>query len=218
MTQVQSNYPRLTTEQWARSFGISTVPTPPTVAGFDEPYGFTAREIATRAIVLQGVVAVACGVYPAPVVNWLTEQNLWDSTTPIERDLFADPHEIDGAKRNWLCWHQEAEWALLWVIEKVEVLDLPTRACDTRRLVDDIIPKLGSDVEPFLASARLRSPGVLLAEVDRHYNLWCRYIQCRKSGPRAIPSDLMIDVLYHREYAFEWLDGIEAWDDVQCDA
>jgi len=91
----------------------------------------------------------------------------------------------------------EAEWALLWVIGKVEALGLPIRQCDTRRLVDEIIPALGSDIEPFLATAVLRSPGVLLAEDDRVYDLWCRWHAARRIGD-PLPEDLDEAVLYQR--------------------
>jgi hypothetical protein len=104
------------------------------------------------------------------------------------------------------------------VVGKIEALGLPTQQCDTRRLVDEIIPTLGSDIEPFLALAELRAPGIHLAEHDRHYNLWCRYLQTQRDGSHLLPSDLAFSVLYERRYVFEWLHGIETWDDVQCDA
>jgi hypothetical protein len=56
------------------------------------------------------------------------------------------------------------------------------------------------------------------SEDDRHYDLWCRYFQTRRARPDALPRDLKVDVLYQRRYVFEWLDGVDAWDDVQCDA
>ncbi|HZY86280.1 MAG TPA: DUF4272 domain-containing protein [Gemmataceae bacterium] len=207
-----------TTEEWARSHGISTAPTPPAVKGYDEPCPFTARQIATRAVILQGVVAVASEVDPEPVVEWYQEEGVWDQVSPAEQRFLLDPDSVDRNAWNDLRWRQEAEWALLWVVGKVDALGLPTRQCDTRRLVNEIIPALGSDVEPFLASAELRPPGVLLAEDDRHYNLWCRYFQTRRAATHLLPSDLEFSVLYQREYAFEWLHGIEAWDDVECDA
>jgi hypothetical protein len=208
----------VTAEQWARSFGISTAPTPPAVADYEEACPFTAREVATRAVVLQGVVAAACEVDPQPIVEWYTEQGIWDAVSPKERAFLLDPAAASPDETLRFRWRQEAEWALLWVVGKVEHLALPTRECDTRRLVDEIIPPLGSDIEPFLAAATLRAPGELLAEDDRHYNLWCQYFQTRRERPEALPSDLNVEVLYQRQYAFEWLHGIEAWDDVQCDA
>jgi hypothetical protein len=207
-----------TTEQWAESLGISTAPTPPCVEGCDEPCAFTARQIATRAVILQGVVAVASGVDPEPVVQWFRDVGVWSDVSPNEQALLVDPASVKQQAINGFRWRQEAEWALLWVVGRVEALGLPTRQCDTRRLVDEIIPVLGSDIEPFLASAELRPPGVLLAEDDRHYDLWCNYFQTRRQGTHLLPSDLQFSVLYQREYAFEWLHGSEAWDDVQCDA
>jgi hypothetical protein len=197
---------------------ISTAPTPPAVEGYNEPCAFTARQIATRALILQGVVAVACEVDSEPVVEWYRQQAVWDQVSPNEREFLLHPASLSRDKWNRLRWHQEAEWALLWAVGKIEALGLPTRQCDTRRMVDEIIPALGSDIEPFLESAELRPPGELLAEDDRHYDLWCSYFQTRRAGSHLLPDDLEHSVLYERQYAFEWLHGIEAWDDVQCDA
>jgi hypothetical protein len=52
---------------------------------------------------------------------------------------------------------------------------------------------------------------------DQPFPMWCRYIECRRRGPQAVPSDLLVGVLYQREYVFEWLDGNAGWDQVQCD-
>lgn len=207
-----------TTEQWAKSFGISALPTLPAIADYDEPCPFSAREIATRVITLHGVVAVACEVDPEPIVEWFKGRGVWDAVSPKEQTFLLNPDATASDDVLSFRWRQEAEWALLWVIGKVDDLGLPVRQCDTRRLVDDIIPELGSDIEPFLASATLRPPGELLAETDRHYDLWCRYFQTRREHPESLPADLNVQVLYQREYAFEWLQGIEVWDDVQCNA
>jgi hypothetical protein len=206
-----------TTAAWARSLGISTDPTPPIIDGYAEPCRFTARQIATRALVLQGVVAVAAGVDPEPVLEWFREQDLWEAISPRERAFLLDPGSVDESARNGLGWRQEAEWALLWVVGKVEALGLPTRQCDTRRLVDEIVPALGSDTEAFLSCAETRPPGLLLAEDDRHYDLWCAHARARRESER-LPGDLQLAVLYQRRYAFEWLCGPEPWDDTPCDA
>ena len=171
-----------------------------------------------RAIVLHCVVAVASGVDASPVVAWLQEQQLWEDTSPRERSFLLAPKSLDQKTRSNVRWHQEAQWTLLWVISKVESLGLPTRQCDTGRLADEIMPALGSNVEPFLATARLQPPGLLLAEEDRHYNLWCQYFQTRRLGDHFGPRDLEYYVLYERQYAFEWLGGHDPWDQVQCDA
>jgi Domain of unknown function (DUF4272) len=206
----------LTTKEWAQEYGISVEDTPPTVDGYSEPCPRSAREIAARVLILHAVVAVAFEVDPEPVVEWLHEQRVWDRVSPCEEAFLLCP-DVTDEERNRFRGHQEAEWALLWAIGKVEAIGLPTRGCDTRRMVDEIIPALGSDIEGFLDSAELRPAGVLLAEDDRTYNLWCYANSAFREG-EPLPSDLKWWVLYQRRYAFEWLDGQEDWDDVTCDS
>jgi hypothetical protein len=160
----------LATAHWARSLDISVEATAPAVEGYAKRCPRSARHIAVRAVILQGVVAVACEVDPESVVGWFHGQRIWRYVTPEERAFLKKP-SASAARRNEFGWHQEAEWALLWVVGKVESLGLPTRCCDTRRLCREIMPPLGSDIREFLASAELRPPGLPLAEDDRTYNL-----------------------------------------------
>ena len=205
-----------TTRAWAKSHGISVALTPPAIKGYSRKYPRTSRAIAVRAIVLQGVVAVAFDVNPDPVIDWFHKQRIWRAVTSDEK-AFLQNRSPSKEERSNFAWHQEAGWTLLWVIGKVDWLGLPIGCCDTRRLVDEIIPPLGSNIEEFVASADLRPPGVLLAEDDRMYNLWCYAQGARRKG-KPLPKDLNMAVLYERRYAFEWLDGMEDWDEVTCDA
>lgn len=205
------------TEEWARTLGISTAAVPPAVDGYDEPCPFTARQVAIRAVILQGVVSVAADVDPGPVIEWFQDQDIWGHASPQERAFFETPYDTDQGQLRRFSWQAEAEWALLWVVGKVEALRLPTCQCDSRRLVDEIIPALGSKIEPFLSSAVLRPSGLLLAEDDRHYNLWCRLNSTIRRG-ESQPDDLIHGVLWQRVCAFEWLHGITMWDEVRGDA
>jgi hypothetical protein len=189
----------LSTEDWAKSFGISVAANPPPVEASSKPCERSAREIAIRTLILQGVVAVASEVQPEAIVRWFMDQDIWGCTTPEEQALLQNP-SLTEEQREKFAWHQEAEWALLWVLGKVEGLGLPTQTCDTRQLCDEIIPPLGSDITPFLASAALRPPGLLLAEDDRTYDLWCRALAARRKG-EPLPDDLNWGVLYARRYA-----------------
>jgi hypothetical protein len=206
----------LSTEAWARSLDIATELLPPAIEGYNKRWPRSARQVAVRTIILQGVVSVAAGVDPGPVVEWFRKQRLWRSVTPEERAFLTAtaPAEEDCRR---LGWHAEAEWALLWAIGKVEALGLPTHLCDSRRICREIMPALGSDVTGFIASAQMRPPGLLLAEDDRTYDLWC-YAQGARRKCKPLPDDLDLSVLYERRYAFEWLDGADKWDNVTCDA
>lgn len=205
-----------TTRDWARSFEIPVEPNPPIVEGYSKRFPRSARQIALRTLILQGVVAVAAQVDPKPIIEWFHEQRLWRSVTADE-NAFLQNNSPTQEQRNKFAWHQEAEWTLLWVIGKVEALGLPTRACDSRRLCDEIMPPLGSDITKFVASAQLRPPGLLLAEDHRTYNLWCFATRANLKG-QPLPEDLDLMVLSERRYAFEWLDGMQEWDHVTCDS
>jgi hypothetical protein len=204
-----------TTEMWAKSLGISVDDVPPPIPDYAEPCPRSARDIAVRTVVLQGVVAVAEQVNPQQIIEWFEDEGIWQDVTPREQ-AFLKARSRSDDQCNRFGWHQEAQWTLLWVIGKVESLGLPTRQCDTQRLVDEIIPPLWSELDGFVASSKVREPGALLAEDDRTYNMWCYAQKARRKG--ELPSDLNWNVLYERRYAFEWLDGMQDWDDVSCDA
>lgn len=200
----------ISTVEWAATLDITVED------ACDYLLGRNAREIAIRAVILHGVIAVAYQVDSEPVIEWFHQQEIWDAVTPKEKDfLLLQTRATEECNRYRA--HQEAEWTLLWVIGKIEKLGLPTHYCDTRRLVDEIIPPLGSNIEPFIGSARLQYPKVLFAEDNRTYNMWRYYWQDRREN-KLLPYDLNITVLYERRYAFEWLDNIDEWDDVICDS
>ncbi|MFN0055377.1 MAG: DUF4272 domain-containing protein [Planctomycetales bacterium] len=204
------------TKAWAESLGIETTRDLAPIVDCDEPYARTASQVAIRAVILHGVVAAAYKVEARPIVEWLRNQRIWDSVTPLERDFLAGKDRSDA-----VCiprqWKQEAVWTLLWMIGKVESLGLPTHNCDTARLVDEIIPPLGDDLEPFITQSRLRAHGELVAEDLRTYNLWC-YARAAMRRNEPLPTDLNLAVLRERRYAFEWMDGFQEWDHVTCDA
>ena len=203
------------TSEWVQVNGISAARTPPPVADYDKPCARTLQEIVARTIVLQGVVAVAAEVDPAPIIEWFHQQQIWDAVTAEEKAFLGSRSPTEN-ERHRFGWHKEAEWTLLWVIGKVDALGLPTSECDMTRLVDEIIPPLGSQIDEFLSSCQIRPPGVLLAEDDRTYNMWSYAQRARRHG--KLPEDLNWGVLFERRYAFEWLDGNEDWDKVTCDA
>lgn len=204
-----------TTKTWAESLEIESGDYLAPVADYSKPYAHRAIEVATRAIILQGVVAAAYEVAAGPIINWFQEQAIWDKVTPREQAFLLSATRTNSEQLEYR-WKQEAEWTLLWMIGKVECLGLPTHCCDTRHLVDKVIPALGDSTHDFIGQAELRVPGALLAEDERTYNLWC-YAFAARRRKEELPNDLNLGVLRERRYAFEWMDGIQNWDEVTCD-
>jgi hypothetical protein len=100
----------MTTEEWAQTLAVSVEDTAPAIENYTEPCPRSAREIATRVVILQGVIAVAYEVDAEPVIEWLREQGVWDQVSPREQ-AFLLGSEVTDEQRNHLRWHQEAEWA-----------------------------------------------------------------------------------------------------------
>ncbi len=205
-----------TTKLWAESLKVASDADLTPLAEYSETYARSAREVAIRAVILQGVAAIAYKVEAQPIIEWFQTQGIWSDVTPQER-IFILGSAHTEAEQVRFRWKQEAQWTLLWMIHRVESLGLPTGYCDTRRLVDEIIPALGNDLQTFIRQSELRSPGALLAEDDRTYDLWCYALAAQRRG-ESLPSDLNLGVLRERRYAFEWMDGNQDWDEVTCDA
>jgi hypothetical protein len=204
------------TRTWAESLKVESGDYLPPVADYSQPYARQAYAVATRAIILHGVVAAAYDVAAGPIVKWLQEQAIWDEVTAQKRACLLST-TWTKAKQLEYRWKQEAEWTLLWMIGEVDFLGLPIHCCDTQHLVDKIIPALGDPVHDFISQAKLRVPGALLAEDDRSYSLWCHALAAKRRK-EALPNDLNLAVLRERRYAFEWIDGTQNWDEVTCDA
>lgn len=202
------------TREWAAGHGICVDDDVPPVENYDRPYGRTAAEIAARTIILHCVAAAGHGVDSEDIIEWLQDESLWDEVSPNEKAFLADENRSEDNITE-ARWREEAQWALLWAIGHVESLGLPTKTCDTARLVDEIMPGLGDPVDSFLRSAKLRPPAELLSEDDRIYDLHCYARQAYRKG--TMPDDLVYDVLFQRHYAFEWIRGDEDWDDVRTD-
>ncbi len=204
----------VSTKEWAASHGLCVDDTVPPVDDYKEPYKRTAEEVAIRTIILHSLAAVGYEVDPHPIIDWLKDQDVWDHVSPNEQAFLcaSDPSDQERSDARW---RQEAQWALLWTVRKIESLGLPTQTCDTGKLVDEIMPALGDPIDSFVSSAKLRPPSGLLAEDDRIYNLHCYARQAYRQN--AMPDDLVYDVLFQRHYAFEWLNGDEEWDSVTTD-
>lgn len=202
------------TKEWAKAHGLCIEEAVPFNDEERTQCPRSVEEVAIRSIILHAVAAVGYKVEPKPLVDWLKDQQIWDFVSPIEKDWFAAKRMTDE-ERSHLCWRVEAEWTLLWAISKVESLGLPTQTCNTTMLVDEIMPALGDPIAEFIASSKLRSPGALLVEDDRAYNLHCYARQAYKNN--SFPDDLVYGVLVQRHYAFEWLNSSDDWDDVRLD-
>lgn len=206
------------TKEWAESHGISAQDVLAPIEDYDEPYKRTAEEVAVRTIILHAVAAAGHGVSREPIIEWLKNQSVWDQVSPREQTflLSRKPSRLLEEDRIGARWLQEAQWALLWTIQKIESIGLPTKTCDATRLAKEIMPGLGDEIQPFISSGELRPAPVLRAEDERVYRLHYEAQQAYEQD--EVPEDLIYGVLFQRSYAFEWLRSGDDWDDVKTNA
>lgn len=204
-----------TTEEWAASLGIATADTLPPLENDNETWKRTAREVAARAIIIHAVAAAAYGIDRSSIIGWLENQNLWPHVSPREKEFLLSnkPRKLMEEDRKGAQWLQEAQWVLLWTIRRVAILGLPTRTCDTIKMVDEIMPKIGGDIESFISTAEFRPEPELMAEEDRISRLYSAARQASRQN--EMPEDLIYGVLFQRRYAFEWLLSGDEWDHVK---
>lgn len=203
------------TRKWAKARGIDTQDFLPPIEDYDEPYKRNAEEVAVRTIILHAVAAAGHGVNREPIIEWLKIQSVWDQVSPREQTflLSRKPSRLLEEDRIGARWFQEAQWALLWTIQKVESIGLPIKTCDTTRLAKEIMPGLGDDIQSFISSAELRPSPILRAEDERVYKLHCEAQKAYELD--AMPDDLIYAVSFQRCYAFEWLRSGDDWDNVK---
>lgn len=173
----------------------------------------TAREIARRVIVLHCVIAAAHGVSKSDIAQWLQEEQLWDELTPRELKFLAQKKN-SIKETNFMTWMAEAQAMLLWAIQKLEKLPLPTEKCDTRPIVD-AMPGLFETTIPFIESATLHSAKKIEQTEESIYELHC---QVCKVGQTGQPANLK-DILFFRHYGMSWVIGYDgqSWDEVTPD-
>jgi hypothetical protein len=203
------------TKEWAESYGINTVDSLPPAEEYGEPFKRTAGEVAVRTIILHAVAAAGYGIDRKSLIEWLKNQDLWPHVSPREQEFLLSnkPRKLLSEDQKGAQWLQEAQWALLWTIQKVESLGLPIKTCDTIKIVDEIMPGLGDDVGKFISSAELRPAPELQAEEDRISKLYDAAQQASRRD--EMPDDLVYGVLFQRHYAFSWVRSGDEWDEVK---
>lgn len=203
------------TKEWAESLGINTedIVEPSEDYKEQEQYKRTAEEIAVRTIILHAVAAAGEGIDRPALVNWLEKENLWKDTSSHEATFLLSP-KVFREDLSEALWLMEAQWALLWTIQKVESLGLPINTCDAHRIINEIMPVLGDETGDFISSAELRSTPELHAEEERTDKLYWAY---QKAGEADLPEDLVYPVLLQRQYAFKWLSSEDDWDNVKTE-
>lgn len=132
--------------------------------------------------------------------------------SPEEIDFLNNPtpSQQDLAKFSW---RYEGLWVLLWSLDFIKILELPTDICNVGKAVTII--RDADTTDTLIKQANLKSKGQILDQTDLIYRLNWACVESNLKG-EDVPANINPGIVYERHYAFNWLisNNNEAWDDV----
>jgi len=187
----------------------------PQIEEEDEVIIRSGQDIAKRILILTYLNVVGEGGDKNKIIDFLKKEELWDDVSGDEKDLLKKSKLTKKDKIN-LSWRSEGIWLMLWAINKVEHLDLPTTQC----VINDILNRLPEFLAPpkeFFEAAIVRPAAAILDMSDLMYRIHWATRQGELDG-KEIPANLEHSIVYERHYAINWITYYEEnWDDVTTD-
>lgn len=204
------------TEKYLASLNIPFIEHLPLLEEEDEVKIRTAWEIAERTLILVYLAYVAeVPEEKENVIDFLKTSLIWDKVSPDEKSLFEKVELTDREAVN-ISWRSEAAWLLLWAINKVDKLELPTEQIEISELLSKF-PKFLTSPDEFIENAILRPVTEILDISDLIYRLhWAARNADLNNKP--IPAALDLSIIMERHYAINWVTYYaDEWDDVTTD-
>ena len=201
-------------ERLLKSLNIPFIDHLPLIEEDQEAKIRTPQEIAKRVLVLTYLNYVSEEPNDREeVINFLKEQKLWDTVSNDEKDLFSK--ELSNQEYIDISWRSEAIWLLLWVINKVDKLDLPTHEVDISKILE-LLPEFMTDTKDFVGSATNKSVSEILDLSDLTYRLHWAAKHTELNSLETL--DINSSIIQERHYAINWVTYYEDyWDDITTD-
>jgi len=202
------------TERLLKSLNIPFIDHLPLIEEEDEAKIRTPQEVAKRILVLTYLNYVSEEPNDREeVITFLREQELWDSVSNDEKDLFSK--ELSDKEHINISWRSEAIWLLLWVINKVDTIDLPNEEVSISQILE-LLPEFMTDTKDFVQSATIKSVSEILDLSDLTYRLHWATRHTELNNLETL--DLNSSIIQERHYAINWVTYYEDnWDDITTD-
>ena len=204
------------TEKYLKSLNIPFIDHLPLIEEESEVKIRDAKEIAERILILVYLAYVS--EVPGErenVIDFLKANLLWDKVSPEEKEIFQKEELTDQEIAN-VSWRSEAVWLLLWTINRVDKLELPTDQIEISEIVSRL-PKFLTDTKEFIETAIVRPTTEILDVSDLIYRLhWATRNADLNNQP--IPANLDLSIIMERHYAINWVTYYaDEWDEISTD-
>lgn len=204
------------TEKYLKSLNIPFIDHLPLIEEENEVRIRTAKEIAERILILVYLAYVS----EVPderenVIDFLQTNFLWDKVSPDEKEIFQK-EELTNQEIANISWRSEGVWLLLWTINKVDRLELPTEQVDIPEIVSRL-PEFLTDPSEFIKNGIVRPITEILDQSDLVYRLhWATRNANLNNQP--MPANLDLSIIMERHYAINWVTFYaDEWDDISTD-
>lgn len=176
----------------------------------------TAKEIAERILILTYLNYVSeVPDEKEKVIDFLRTNSLWDKVSTNERELLKKEQLLEQEAVN-ISWRSEAIWLLLWTINKVDKLELPTEQVGVSEIMSRL-PEFLVAPKEFIENATIRPSTEILDISDLTYRLHWAAREADLNSQR-IPANLSLSVIMERHYAINWVTYYaDEWDEVTTD-
>ena len=204
------------TEKYLKSLNIPFIEHLPLIEEESEVKIRTAQEIAERILVLVYLAYVSEVLDKREnIIDFLKTHSLWDKVSPDEKELFQKEELTDQETAN-ISWRSEGVWLLLWTINKVDKLELPTEQVEIPEIVSRL-PKFLTDPSEFIKTAIVRPTTEILDVSDLIYRLhWATRNADLNNQP--MPANLDLSIIMERHYAINWVTFYaDEWDEISTD-
>lgn len=178
------------------------------------------EEVAKRALTLHLLLGIIYYEDPKELVEWTIQEGLWDALSPHEKEIFQVPiSDLSPEEKQWhqqslqnhlITWRIEGLVALLWCLDLVKELEVPTHRCDGIS-IGQFLPMPGESLQTFIQKATLRPVEELVHMLEQHFQIYHQQIEAIQNQQEA-PFDML--VTYERIHALSWVCGLnDEWDD-----
>lgn len=171
----------------------------------------SAQEIAERIVVLAYLNCVATDPsLRQQVMMFLIQERLWEKTTTREKALFhKSPLPEDDL--TVIFWRSESIWLLLWVINKIDNLDLPQQEANLHEIFP-YLPGFFEATSDFINTATSRNISEILDQCDFIFRLNWALREPHLHG--SATTALNPGIAYERYFAITWVTRMRPeWED-----
>lgn len=144
------------------------------------------------------------------IMVFLIHEKLWDEATAKEKALFHKP-KLSENEAAEIQWRAESIWLMLWAINKVDTLEVPTQEVSPEDIFP-LLPPFFESTKDFINNATTRATAEIQDEADFTFRLnWA--IRETSDRGQAIQG-INIFAAYERYISLNWITGLaEEWQD-----